>query len=46
MDDKKKKKIFIIPEGEIVEFQNEVTTLISGIMGPDWGDDDNGEGGF
>ena len=45
MDDKKKKKKeFIAPEGEIIEFQNEVTTLLSGILGADWGvDDDNTE---
>ena len=44
MDDKKKKSKFIPPEGDLVEFKNEVTTLSSGILGPDWGPgDDNGE---
>ena len=44
MDDKKKKKEFIAPEGEVIEFKNEVTTLFSGGMtGNDWGGDDNAE---
>lgn len=41
---KKKRKEFIVPKGEVIDFKNEVTTLSSGILGPNWdGDDDNTE---
>ena len=45
MDDKKKKKKeFVAPEGEFVEFTNELTTLIASGLGPDWGNDPDAEG--
>ena len=48
MDDKKKKK-FIIPEAEVIDFHNnDIITLSDGTQrgmdGGLWGDDDNTEG--
>ena len=44
MDDKKKKKKFIIPEAEVIEFNNnDIITLSMGVNGLNWDDDDNGE---
>ena len=47
MDDKKKKKGFLIPQAEILDFQNvDIITLSwADLCGDDWGTDDNGEGG-
>lgn len=45
MNDKKKKK-FIIPEAEVVNFDNEdiITLSNGGEAGANWLTDDNGEG--
>ena len=45
MDDKKKKK-YVIPEAEIIDFKNEdiITLSILDQAGADWTTDDNGEG--
>ena len=42
MDDKKKK--YVIPEAEIVDFaENDIITLSNGVQAALWEDDDNGE---
>ena len=42
MDDKKKR--FVIPEAELVNFtNNDIITLSGDVQGAYWGDDDNGE---
>lgn len=45
MNDKKKKK-FIIPDAEVVDFENQdiITLSNGGEAGADWTKDDNGEG--
>ena len=43
MDDKKKKK-YVIPEADLVEFADEDIITLSGFGALYWGDDDNTEG--
>ena len=46
MNDKKKKKEFVIPEVEIVNFTNDDIITLSGVDTLYWGGDDNKEKPF